>query len=445
MRLSRALRLGPGQAVAFTGAGGKSSAIRVLVNELQFNTPVIVTTSTKIGLAQSDLAEEHLLWDEENFEQLIDTHLHNGISVLVTHPQVQGEPKWQGLNLHELDELKEMSERTGATMLIEADGARMKLLKAPGDHEPVVPDWVDLVVPMAGLDVIGKPFTSEHCHRADRARGTLRIEGETAIEERHVSQLLRSPSGGLQGVPPTSRIRVFLRQGENPGSLETGRRIASDLLTSDRIQSVLIGTLEPDRPVEEAISRTAGIVLAAGSSKRLEGLKQLLSLKGKPFIAWVVEAALEGGLDPINVVVGDNSKQIKEALQGYEVKFLENPDPEKGQASSLKVGVRELSPTSEAAIFLLADMPLIRGDLVAKLVERHHSTLSPIVMPHHGGKRGNPVLFDRVTFAELMRIQGDKGGRVIFSEFPHEQVEWDDSIHFDVDTPEDLDRLRGLE
>jgi molybdenum cofactor cytidylyltransferase len=76
---------------------------------------------------------------------------------------------------------------------------------------------------------------------------------------------------------------------------------------------------------------------------------------------------------------------------------------------------------------------------------RHRSGLSPIIVPFADGKRGNPVLFDKVTFEELKRVTGDRGGRAIFSQFPYERLEWDASIHFDVDTPEDVERLRGME
>jgi molybdenum cofactor cytidylyltransferase len=347
--------------------------------------------------------------------------------------------------LIELGRLREICREEGAILLIEADGARRKSLKAPGEHEPVVPAWVELVVSIAGLDVIGKPFTPEYCHRAELAKDILGIEGDARIESNHLSELLRAERGGLKGAPPSSTVRVILRQSDNSEDIEIGRKIASEVLNSERIQNVVIGTLDHENPASETITRTAGVVLAAGSSTRLEGPKQLLLFKGKPLIVHVVNAALEGGLDPIIVVVGDYEDAIREALDDYEVSIVRNPDPAFGQGSSLQVGVNEIDPNVEAAIFLLADMPLVTGQLITELIMRHRSRLSPVIVPYTNGRRGNPVLFDKAAFEALKQVEGDRGGRAIFSQFPHDRVEWDDTIHFDVDTPEDVERLRGLE
>ena len=85
------------------------------------------------------------------------------------------------------------------------------------------------------------------------------------------------------------------------------------------------------------------------------------------------------------------------------------------------------------------------SDLIGAMRKRHRTTLSPIVVPYSEGRRGNPVLFDRVAFEALRQIEGDQGGRVLFSQHDVERVEWDDTILFDIDTPEDLERLSDIE
>jgi molybdenum cofactor cytidylyltransferase len=445
MRLSHALRIVPGQSVAFVGAGGKTSAIQVLISEVQDQSPVIATTSTRLGLTQNNIAKDHLILTNPEKIEDIRTILRANTSVLVTGDQVPGEPKWQGLNPEVLRRLREISLGVGAVLLIEADGARMKSIKAPARHEPVIPEWVDTVVTMSGLDAIGKPFTPEYCHRAETAKTVLGIEGDGRIEPAHVSGLLRSPLGGIKDIPKQSSVRAFLRQRVGADDPAEAKRISFEVLSSDRIQSVSIGTLEPANPVSEVVSRIAGVVLAAGSSTRLEGTKQLLPFKGKPIVKHVVEAALAGGLDPIIVVVGEGEVGIREALRDLPVSIVRNPEPDLGQGSSLQVGVGEIDPTIEAAVFLLADMPLISSELIESLISRYQLNLSPIIVPFSEGKRGNPVLFDRITFEPLARIEGDQGGRALFSQFEIDMVEWDDSIHFDIDTPEDLEELRGLE
>ena len=95
----------------------------------------------------------------------------------------------------------------------------------------------------------------------------------------------------------------------------------------------------------------------------------------------------------------------------------------------------------------LADQPLIAPALIPSLIETHRTTLAPIVAPRHKGRRGNPVLFDRAAWPELMELTGDTGGRPLFEKYAGE-VEWveaDEGVLMDVDTEEDYARLKGSE
>jgi molybdenum cofactor cytidylyltransferase len=89
----------------------------------------------------------------------------------------------------------------------------------------------------------------------------------------------------------------------------------------------------------------------------------------------------------------------------------------------------------------LADQPHIPGALVRALIERHAQTQPPIVAPMIEGKRGNPILFDRAVFPDLMSLQGDAGGRLVFSRYPIAHVSWNDpTVLLDVDTLGDYER-----
>jgi len=104
--------------------------------------------------------------------------------------------------------------------------------------------------------------------------------------------------------------------------------------------------------------------------------------------------------------------------------------------------VRALPTEVGAAVFLLADQPKIPPDLVRRLVEMHAVTLSPLVATQVQGQRANPVLFDRRTFADLLALKGDAGGRALFARYRAAWVPWHDSqISMDVDTQEDYQRL----
>jgi molybdenum cofactor cytidylyltransferase len=93
-------------------------------------------------------------------------------------------------------------------------------------------------------------------------------------------------------------------------------------------------------------------------------------------------------------------------------------------------------------IFLLVDQPQVSVELLRALVERHSQDLAQVLAPYVFDQRANPLLFDRITFADLLSITGDTGGRAIFSKFSPNYLNWyDRRLLLDVDTPEDYQKL----
>lgn len=447
MQLRRALRIAPGLTVALIGAGGKTSAIRRLTLEvLQTSNgepnSVVITTTTQLGLNQQDLANLHLVDPNQDQIAALPELLTESRSVLVTGPAT--EDKWTSPSDSTLEQLHHLASESGSVLLIEADGARGRSLKVPAEHEPPIPKFADLVIPMAGLDALGQAIESEAVHRPELVAALLDAPQEAEIGPVELAAVLAAEQGGLKGVSDGAEVRVLLNKAD--GSLmEPGRQIAQALLESSQIQSVTLASVIEDDPVREVRGRVAGVVLAAGSSSRLGEPKQLIQWRGHPLVWHAVRAAVEGGLEPIVVVVGDAADGQRQALASEPIVFIENSDWETGQSSSVRLGLEAVEQGTEGVIFLLADLPFVGPDLVSALIERHRQTLSPLVAARAGGRRANPVLFDRKTYAELQVLEGDQGGRAIFRRFEREFVEWDDSILLDVDTPRDLERLRGLE
>lgn len=441
MLLSRALRIHPGQIVAFTGAGGKTGAIRRIAAELR---PTLITTTTRLGLEQAGLALHHLVDPGPADLQRIPEYLEQQGTVLVTGPLLEGERKWTSPGDQVLEFLVEIASKEGAPLLIEADGARGRSLKAPAEHEPVVPSFADLVVPMAGLDALEKPIHSDWVHRPDRVALILAADDSAILRTREIAQLLASPEGGLKGVPRGAQVRVLLNKVETQ-RLDAGREIAGLLLDTPPIQAVVLASLAGEDPVHEVHGRVAAVVLAAGGSSRLGEPKQLVEWRGRPLVWHAVRAAREGGLTPVVVVLGEAADRVRGSLVGEPVNIVENPAWREGQSSSVHVGLKQVESSAEAVIFLLADQPFVGADLVQALVERYRQTLSPLVAPRAGGRRANPVLFDRGTFPALKELEGDQGGRALFEQFEASWVDWDVSVLLDLDTIEDLQRLRALE
>ena len=189
----------------------------------------------------------------------------------------------------------------------------------------------------------------------------------------------------------------------------------------------------------------AGIVLAAGLSRRMGRPKLLLELRGSPVIRRTVETLLGAGLDDLVVVVGPAADAIVQALSGLPVRFAVNPAPEAGQAGSVVTGVRALSPCATAALIALGDQPSLPGPVVPRLLEAFHSTGKPIAAPVYRDGLGNPVLFASSLFPELLALHGDRGARAIVEQDPARvaAVVFDIPMPRDLDTPEDYESLRA--
>jgi molybdenum cofactor cytidylyltransferase len=188
----------------------------------------------------------------------------------------------------------------------------------------------------------------------------------------------------------------------------------------------------------------SAIVLAAGASARMGRPKQLLEWQGRPLVRVAAETALAGGLDPVLVVVGAARAAATAALAGLPALVVDNPDYASGQSSSLRVSVTALGEQAEAAVVLLGDQPFVTAEIVARIVEEWRASAAPIVAPVYAGQRGNPVLFARSIFPELLAIQGDQGARaVLAAHSSHVRlVPFDNPLPLaDLDTPEDYQRL----
>jgi molybdenum cofactor cytidylyltransferase len=190
--------------------------------------------------------------------------------------------------------------------------------------------------------------------------------------------------------------------------------------------------------------KVAAVVLAAGGSTRMGKPKQLLMVRGRPMLRRVSEAVCAIGMEQVVVVVGAHRDAVMKALDGLSVAVVVNEDWFCGLSSSLRAGIGALRPEIEAALVVLADQPALTPEFLSTLVDRYRATGAPIVAPVHEGQRGNPVLFDRALFPELMAVEGDRGGKQLLKRHEREveQVEtMDPAVLMDIDTWQDYERL----
>jgi len=438
--LAKALRTGSTPCVAFIGAGGKTTAMFQLAGQLP--TPVIVTATSHLGVWQIPFADKHIISETPAPLEKIEHGL-QGV-ILVTGP-IDGD-RTAPINDDLLNWLHQFCGYHSIPLLIEADGARQKPLKAWTEHEPPIPLFAELIVQVAGLTGLGMLLNDENVHRPElfsRLSG-LNI-GEPVTSEALVRVLVHV-DGGLRNLPAGARRVALLNQADTPELQATAHGMAR--LLNSTYHSVIVSNMKREEiyAVHEPV---AGIVLAAGESTRFGEPKQLLDWRGQPFVRAVAKNALDAGLSPVVAVTGANAEQVVAAIQGLDVKVVRNDEWKSGQGSSIKAGILSLiqPPSSSAegvggAIFLLADQPQVTASVVRALVEKHAEELYPIVAPMVTDRRANPVLFDRATFSDLLTLEGDVGGRAIFHKHRVEYLPWhDDRLFLDVDTPEQYRRL----
>lgn len=192
----------------------------------------------------------------------------------------------------------------------------------------------------------------------------------------------------------------------------------------------------------ETAAVVGGVVLAAGTSSRFStGNKLLACVEGTPVVERVLTVAQRSALDDVVAVVGHEADAVTDAIAHLDVPTRLNDDYAAGQSASVRSAIDAARSAGwDAVVVLLGDMPFVRPGTIDELVETYRSGAATIVAPRYEGKRGNPVLFDRVHFGTLAGVDGDQGGRELVSNHDGTAfVETDDrGVRQDVDTEADL-------
>jgi molybdenum cofactor cytidylyltransferase len=187
----------------------------------------------------------------------------------------------------------------------------------------------------------------------------------------------------------------------------------------------------------------AGVILAAGRSTRMRPSNKLLEeIGGRAVIARVAETTLASAARPVVVVTGFEAERVAEALRGLDVLFVHNPDFAAGLSTSLRAGLAALPAKSDGALILLGDMPFVETGDLAALIDAMKE-LNSICVPARHGRWGNPILWGRAYFPEMMRLSGDAGAKRLLEVHRDRVTEVEavsDGIFADLDTCLDLAR-----
>jgi len=184
-----------------------------------------------------------------------------------------------------------------------------------------------------------------------------------------------------------------------------------------------------------------------GRSTRMGGPNKLLAeIDGKKLVRIVAEQALASKATNVIVVTGHQAELVEQALTGLHVKFVRNPDFAGGLASSVKAGIAAVAADADGALVCLGDMPLIDAKLIDRLIEAFEPDRGHLIaLPVSDGRRGNPVLWSRRFFRELMTLDGDVGARHLIAKHAEAVAEVPvegNSAFLDIDTPQALEVAR---
>ncbi len=253
MTLTEAFSIRERELISLVGAGGKTSLMFALGNELSARRKgILLTTTTKIwepapspsfALFLSEQISEMKKWVLKNLEQY---------PYLVIARKKLDDGKLQGILPEWSEELLSLSDVS--SIIVEADGAAGRSLKAPREGEPVLPNNTTLLIPVVGIDVLGCPMEEQYVFRSQIAARILNAALGTTVTEEIIARLLAKI---IKNRPEKARVIPFINKVDLPGGLEKARGLAARLLATEgaKFERVVLGQAQYSPVAEEIILR----------------------------------------------------------------------------------------------------------------------------------------------------------------------------------------------
>ena len=334
--------------ICITGAGGKTSLLFAWARELAATGKKVAVTTTTHMFRPGPIADENITYAFED------------------------DPEHAGKVMSPSEEAIRQLRETADVVLIEADGSKRMPLKWPAEWEPVIPEYTDITVCVAGLSALGKPapdvvFRYDTMPEAMKCGGKLKPQGKDKaldaergariVDEDFVRVLLSSPDGGQRNA--RGEFRVFLNQADDESSRRSAARIQT-LLGVMGIQSAW-GHLRPES------YRIAVILEAAGYSSRFGSNKLLHPMEdGRPMVASVLDAVRP--LDVYQKILVTQYDEVAEMAPDFRVVYNDRPDL--GISRSMQLGI-QAAGDSDAYMFCVCDQPGISTSTLERLIDAY--------------------------------------------------------------------------
>ncbi|MDC1162010.1 nucleotidyltransferase family protein [Tenacibaculum sp.] len=189
--------------------------------------------------------------------------------------------------------------------------------------------------------------------------------------------------------------------------------------------------------------KTAILILAAGTSSRMKTNKQLLPYKNTSLLGWAIKNAQKSEANDVFCVLGNNAAVISKKISAHQVKTIYNPNYKTGLSSSIVSGINFLKNKEfDHLLIMLADQPLIDTEHLDEILRLSQKNPLKIIASKYQKNIGTPALFPKFYFNELLKLQGDKGAKLVLQNHISKIVYHNNYKNLiDIDTPNEYQNL----
>lgn len=250
MLIREAVPLGAKEIITFVGGGGKTTAMFRLAHELKdVGKKVVVTTTTRIFLPQQGQVDKTILsfGDKELYQEIKKQLDH--YNLLAVGGGVDAQGKMLAVSTGFIEEIIDLPLDC---ILVEGDGAAGKPFKAPAYYEPVIPEISTMVIPVVGIDSLGKPLNDKYIHRSYLVSQLTGLPLGEIVDTDTVIKVFAHPNGYMKRVPVNARWVPIINKVENEENMDRAYYLAEKLLKKGA-QQVLIGALESNDPIRKVL------------------------------------------------------------------------------------------------------------------------------------------------------------------------------------------------
>ena len=475
--LGKLLNLQKKDIVTVVGSNGKTTFCLNLCKELKKEKKIVFLTTTvkilpinkKYGFADitiPDIENEAEEKEREIFSEMeitsfllnLEKNLNNSNNIYVLGIYDRKIGKITSLSPKILEDISGKCDY----MIIEGDGSKMKPLKGWNKTEPVYTKNTTKSVGILPINIIGDKISDVNIHRMEEF---LKISGGQKNETLTLNHLYNVivHENGLFQYSLGEKI-LILNCAERDKDKENALNLAEMIKNNINFKDIKICVtslknseyykIEENNNIKEknqnfSMSKISAIIMASGKSERMGTNKLLLEYRGMTFIENTLEKVLKENFYEFAIVTSD--KKVKKKAQEYmknletdekKIYVIDNKKSEKGQSESIKIGLKTLGKC-DGYMFFSCDQPFLTSDTIKKILQNFKT--KGITIPEYNGKRSLPVIFGENFKDELLKLEGDTGGKTVISNHQDKIkiVEIENPYEGkDIDTKEDYEMLK---